>query len=84
MQAALCGQEQLLLKPGQQRTQRACRRSVLVQAAVPPSAWPGRVPVPDTLPTRDGPKVSWPAVHASGVWCAASLSLPSFHLSHRL
>lgn len=56
MQAALCGQEQLLLKPGQQRTHRACRRSVLVRAAVPPSAWPGRVPVPDTLPTRDGPK----------------------------
>lgn len=42
---------------------RAGRQQVLVQAkatggAQVPPAWPGRVPVPETLPTRDGPKAS--------------------------
>ncbi|KAL4458026.1 hypothetical protein ABPG75_012891 [Micractinium tetrahymenae] len=34
----------------------AARQAVQVQAAAPPPAWPGRVPVPESLPTRDGPK----------------------------
>ena len=58
MQQALCGQQ---VAVGRARGTRAAKRQVLVQAAgftVPP-AWPGRVPVPETLPQHDGPKVRW-------------------------
>lgn len=39
----------------------AARQAVQVQAAAPPPAWPGRVPVPENLSKHNGPKVQWGA-----------------------
>lgn len=57
--AALCGhQAAQLLRRQQRAAARPARASFAVQAAfVPPPAWPGRVPVPESLPLCDGPKV---------------------------
>ncbi|EFN58715.1 hypothetical protein CHLNCDRAFT_29723 [Chlorella variabilis] len=55
--SAICGPQQAQLLQGRQRSGKAARRPVVVHAsAPPPPAWPGRVPVPETLPQRDGPK----------------------------
>ena len=65
--SAICGPQQAQLLQGRQRSGKAARRPVVVHAsAPPPPAWPGRVPVPETLPQRDGPKVRLlrPVAHA--------------------
>ena len=58
MSSALAGQP-LAVKAARTPTARR-RQSVLAQAAAPPSAWPGRVALPETHVTRDGPKVRLP------------------------
>lgn len=42
------------------RSRSVARKSVLVQAAAPPPAWPGRVALPEAQAARDGPKVRLP------------------------
>ncbi len=60
--SALCGQPVQVQRRQLAGSKTAGRQQVLVQAAagngfVVPPAWPGRVPVPETLAHHDGPKV---------------------------
>ena len=56
--ASLCGQP--VAAPRRVAARAAGRQALQVSAGTPPPpAWPGRVPVPETLAKQDGPKASW-------------------------